>query len=59
MAFGRDPADGGYQLRADLVVNRPGVEPAAAAPPLEQATALCPYAKMTRQNIPAGISLAS
>ncbi|MFF4625018.1 Ohr family peroxiredoxin [Nonomuraea jabiensis] len=59
VAFGRDPADGGYQLRADLVVNWPGVDTAAAAPLLEQAAALCPYAKMTRQGIPASISLAS
>ncbi|MEV0151198.1 MULTISPECIES: hypothetical protein [unclassified Nonomuraea] len=48
VAFGRDPADGGCQLRADLVVNWPGVDTAAAAPLLEQAAALCPYAKMTR-----------
>jgi Ohr subfamily peroxiredoxin len=29
VAFGRDPADGGYQLRADLVVNWPGADAAA------------------------------
>ncbi len=58
VAFGRDPADGGYQLRADLVVNWPGVERDTAAPLLAQATALCPYAKMTRQGIPATINLA-
>ncbi|MFD0885615.1 Ohr family peroxiredoxin, partial [Streptosporangium algeriense] len=58
VAFGRDPEDGGYQLRADLVVNWPGVEPDRANPLLAQATALCPYAKMTRQGIPATITLA-
>ncbi|WP_221762752.1 Ohr family peroxiredoxin [Nonomuraea sp. WAC 01424] len=59
VAFGRDPADGGYQLHADLVVSWPGVESETATPLLAQATALCPYAKMTRQGIPATISLAS
>lgn len=59
VAFGRDPADGGYELRADLVVSWPGVASETAAPLLAQATALCPYAKMTRQGIPATISLAS
>jgi Ohr subfamily peroxiredoxin len=58
VAFGRDPADGGYQLRADLVVIWPGVEHETATPLLAQATALCPYVKMTRQGIPATISLA-
>ncbi|MGN9787976.1 Ohr family peroxiredoxin [Nonomuraea sp. ZG12] len=59
VAFGRDPADGGYEPHADLVVSWPGVESEKAAPLLAQATALCPYAKMTRQGIPATISLAS
>ncbi|GAA3223416.1 Ohr family peroxiredoxin [Nonomuraea helvata] len=58
VAFGRDPADGGYQLRADLVVRWPGVDRDTATPLLAQATALCPYAKMTRQGIPATINLA-
>jgi Ohr subfamily peroxiredoxin len=58
VAFGRDPADGGYQLRADLVVTWPGVERDTATPLLAQATALCPYAKMTHQGIPATVSLA-
>ncbi|MEV4115997.1 Ohr family peroxiredoxin [Nonomuraea sp. NPDC049695] len=58
VAFGRDPADGGYQLRADLVVSWPGVDRDTATPLLAQATALCPYAKMTRQGIPATINLA-
>src|SRR4029079_2830860 len=58
VAFGRDPADGGYQLSADLVVTWPGVAPETATPLLAQASRLCPYAKMTRQGIPATISLA-
>lgn len=58
VAFGRDPADGGYQLSADLVVTWPGVDRDRVAPLLAQAAALCPYAKMTRQGIPATIDLA-
>jgi Ohr subfamily peroxiredoxin len=57
VAFGRDPADGGYQIRADLVVTWPGVARETAGPLLARATALCPYAKMTRQGIPATISM--
>ncbi|GII82174.1 peroxiredoxin [Sphaerisporangium siamense] len=58
VALGRDPADGGYRLRADLVVTWPGVGHDAAAPLLAQAATLCPYAKMTRHGIPATITLA-
>ncbi|NUR83483.1 MAG: Ohr family peroxiredoxin [Nonomuraea sp.] len=56
VVFGRDPEDGGYQLRADVAVTWPGVEPGRAAPLLAEAAALCPYAKMARQGIPASIS---
>jgi Ohr subfamily peroxiredoxin len=58
VAFGRDPGNGGYLLRADLVVSWPGVERATATRLLTKATALCPYSKMTRQGTPARISLA-
>ncbi|GII54458.1 hypothetical protein Pth03_28470 [Planotetraspora thailandica] len=58
VAFGRGPDDGDYRLRADLVVIWPGVGRESATPLLAQASALCPYAKMTRQGIPATISLA-
>ncbi|MEV4177073.1 Ohr family peroxiredoxin [Nonomuraea sp. NPDC049709] len=56
VAFARDPADGDYELRADLVVTWPGVERETAAPLLAQASALCPYARMTRRSVPATIS---
>lgn len=59
IAFGRDPADGGYQLRADLLVTWPGVDEATAAPLLAQADSLCPYARMARQGAPATIRLAT
>ncbi|GGW98317.1 peroxiredoxin [Streptomyces malachitofuscus] len=58
VAFGRDPADGGYLLRADLVVDWPGIGPETAAPLLEKAGSLCPYAKMTAHGTPASITLA-
>jgi Ohr subfamily peroxiredoxin len=59
VAFGRDPDDGGYVLHVDLVVKWPGVDPDSAAPLLEQADALCPYAKMAWQGTPATITLSS
>ncbi|MEV0388495.1 Ohr family peroxiredoxin [Nonomuraea sp. NPDC050643] len=58
VAFGRDPEDGGYRLRADLVVSWPGVGAETAAPLLDLASELCPYTTMTRQGIPATIGLA-
>ncbi|MFE2966871.1 Ohr family peroxiredoxin [Streptomyces sp. NPDC059340] len=44
VAFGRDPEDGSYVLHVDLVVTWPDVDPEVAAPVLEKADALCPYA---------------
>ncbi|MFI6880008.1 Ohr family peroxiredoxin [Streptomyces sp. NPDC050400] len=58
VAFGRDPDDGGYVLRVDLVVNWPEVDPEIAAPLLEQADALCPYARMAWRGTPTTITLA-
>jgi len=57
VALGRDPADGGYLLQANLVVNWPEVARETATRLLTKATALCPYAKMTSQGIPATIIL--
>lgn len=59
VAFGRDPDDGGYLLRVDLVIKWPGVDPALATPLLEAADSLCPYAKMAGQGTPTTITLAS
>jgi Ohr subfamily peroxiredoxin len=59
VAFGRDPSDGGYVLHVDLAVRWPGVDPDSAAPLLEKAEALCPYAKMAWQGTPATITLSS
>ncbi|WP_328349657.1 Ohr family peroxiredoxin [Streptomyces sp. NBC_00457] len=58
VAFGRDPEDGGYLLRVDLVIKWPGIDPEIAAPLLEKADSLCPYAKMAWQGTPTTITLA-
>lgn len=58
VAFGRDPEDGGYLLRIDLVVKWPGIGPETAAPLLAKADSLCPYAKMAWQGTPTTITLA-
>ncbi|GEC05001.1 peroxiredoxin [Streptomyces spinoverrucosus] len=58
VAFGRDPGDGGYLLRVDLVVKWPGVASEIATPLMEKADALCPYAKMAWQGTPTTITLA-
>lgn len=59
VAFGRDPGDGGYVLRVDLVVKWPGIDPDSAAPLLTKADSLCPYAKMAWRGTPATITLSS
>jgi Ohr subfamily peroxiredoxin len=59
VAFGRDPGDGGYLLRVDLVVKWPDIDPEIAAPLLEKTDFLCPYAKMAGQGTPTTITLAS
>ncbi|MDH6212862.1 Ohr family peroxiredoxin [Streptomyces pseudovenezuelae] len=57
VVFGRNPEDGGYLLHVDLVVRWPGVAPAIAAPLLEQAASLCPYARMARRGTPTTTTL--
>lgn len=59
VAFGRDPEDGGYLLRVDLVVSWPGTDAEIAAPLLEKADSLCPYARMAWRGTPTTITLAS
>lgn len=58
VAFGRDPEDGGYLLRVDLVVRWPGVAPGTAGDLIEKADALCPYARMAWKRTPTTITLA-
>ncbi|MFD8692873.1 Ohr family peroxiredoxin [Streptomyces sp. NPDC059651] len=58
VAFGRDPGDGGYLLRVGLEVKWPGVDPEIAAPLLEKADSLCPYARMAWRGTPTTITLA-
>lgn len=59
VAFGRDPQDGGYLLRVDLVVRWPGVAPETATALMERADALCPYARMAWRGTPTTITFAS
>ncbi|GHE98442.1 Ohr family peroxiredoxin [Streptomyces spiralis] len=59
VAFGRDPQDGGYLLRVDLVVKWPGVAPETATVLMEKADTLCPYARMAWKGTPTTITLAS
>lgn len=58
VSFGRDPGDGGYLLRADLVITWPGTDAATAAPLLRRADTLCPYTKMLALGTPATLTLA-
>ncbi|MEV0220935.1 Ohr family peroxiredoxin [Streptomyces sp. NPDC050704] len=58
VALGRDPGGGGYLLRVDLVVKWPDIPPQIAAPLIEKATSLCPYARMAREGTPTTITLA-
>ncbi|MER5366534.1 Ohr family peroxiredoxin [Streptomyces sp. NPDC002722] len=58
VAFGRDPEDGGYLLRVDLVVEWPGVDPGTAGALIAEADALCPYARMAWRGTPTTITLA-
>ncbi|GAA2297839.1 Ohr family peroxiredoxin [Streptomyces kunmingensis] len=58
VAFGRDPDDGGYLLRVDLVVKWPGVDREIAAELIEQADSLCPYSRMAWRGTPTTITLA-
>ncbi|MFF7888750.1 Ohr family peroxiredoxin [Streptomyces sp. NPDC020794] len=59
VAFGRDPQDGGYLLHVDLVVRWPGVTPDTATALMDQADALCPYARMAWKGTPTTITLAT
>ncbi|SED61161.1 Ohr family peroxiredoxin [Streptomyces sp. PAN_FS17] len=58
VAFGRDPGDGGYLLHIDLLVGWPDIDPETAAPLLERADSLCPYARMAWRGTPTTITLA-
>lgn len=58
VSFGRDPADGGYLVRTELLVTWPDVDRSTAAELLAKAAELCPYVKMPRQGAPSVIRLA-
>lgn len=51
IGIGKDPADGGFGLVADIDVYLPGVDEAKAQELAEGAHAFCPYSKATKGNI--------
>lgn len=51
VSFGRDPADGLFQLVADVEVSLPTLDDDVADSLIADAEAACPYAKMARQGI--------
>lgn len=51
IGIGKDDADGGFGLTADIDVYLPGLETAAATELAQAAHAFCPYSKATRGNI--------
>ena len=57
VAFGRDPMDGLYMLKADVRIHLPGVELSVAEELVRNTERICPYAKMARQGI-ASVTLA-
>jgi osmotically inducible protein OsmC len=57
VVFGRDPGDGGYQLRVALEVRWPGADTALADSLLDRAFSLCPYARMAVQGTPVSVTL--
>ncbi|WP_246162723.1 organic hydroperoxide resistance protein [Brasilonema sennae] len=51
VTIGRDPADGGYMLAAQMVIDIPDTERKKAEQIVAQADQLCPYSKAIRGNI--------
>ena len=52
VGIGKDPADGGFKLRADITGVFPaGITSGQAAELMEAAHGFCPYSKATRGNI--------
>ncbi len=59
VAFGRDPADGGYALIADVRIRLPGVERHVAEELVRNTERMCPYAKMAREGMRSVIAIAN
>lgn len=51
VTIGRDPADGGYMLAAELSVEIPGADREKAEQVAAQAHQLCPYSKAIHGNV--------
>jgi Ohr subfamily peroxiredoxin len=57
VGIGADDADGGFGLTVEILGEIPGVDDDTARGLLEQAHAVCPYSKATRNNIVATVDL--
>jgi Ohr subfamily peroxiredoxin len=57
VAFGRDPVDGLFMLKADVRISLPGIEKSLAQKLVRQTERLCPYAKMSREGIQCVVAL--
>lgn len=59
VAFGRDPVDGLFALKADVKIHLPGIEKSLAEELTRNAERFCPYAKMARNGIASVVSVAT
>jgi len=57
VGIGSDDADGGFGLTVEILGELPGVPADTARSLLEQAHAVCPYSKATRNNIASSVTL--
>lgn len=58
VAFGRDPVDGLFALKADVRIFLPGIDKGVAEELVRNTERLCPYAKMARNGITSVVALA-
>lgn len=59
VAFGRDPVDGLFMLKADVRVHLHGVEKHVAEELVRNAERTCPYTKLAQQGMTSTVALAS
>lgn len=57
IAFGRDPVDGLFALKADVNIHLPGLDKALAEELVRNTERLCPYSKMAQGGIESVVAL--
>jgi Ohr subfamily peroxiredoxin len=57
IGIGKDDADGGFGLRAEIVGELPGMAADEARSLMDKAHTVCPYSKATRSNIEVTLSV--